>query len=351
MLKTPEYIAFLDLLRGENFNTLSYADLDRLFEVFKRHRLLNAVSEDTLLLLDQTIKEKWQTAIRKNTFRSLKLTGELEKIFRELNREDLEVYSVKGPVLSRRLFGDVGKRHYRDLDLVVRQGKFTEVVIVLKGLGYEMAYPNKELSLKQWEYYFKYKKDATLINCDTKVVVELHVDIFRRELIRSTSETFTWDRLAEESFGAVPVKCLDLNTSFLYLIYHGGQHMYFRLFWLRDIDEALVRWELDHEWIMEKAGELGIDRLLGMGLLLSQEIFRTKIPIEYDQYLRRNRSVLLKLQKICISRIFGPERENWLWKIRRYRFVLLLQPGLSYFFLILRNIFYRRHIRRKLGGL
>jgi hypothetical protein len=278
------------------------------------------------------------------------LTEALEKIIGELNRKQLDVISIKGPILSQRLYGDIGKRHYSDLDLVVRKNQFHEVVNVLKGMGYKMAHPDKVLDLEQWDFYFKYKKDVALINRESNLIVELHVEIFRQELMKESAEAFAWHGLVEDRIGTVPVKSLNLNTTFLYLIYHGGQHLYFRLFWLKDISIALGSWDLDHNLILEKAINLGVDRLLGMGLLLSHEYFGTYIPSEYDHYITKNRSVLIVLKNICNRRILGPERETRVWKLRRYRFVLLLQPGIRYYKSIFTNILYRRYIRKRLGG-
>jgi len=350
MLRTRENRVFLDLLQGRQPAELSEVDQAKLFELFQRHRLLSTISNETLDALELAIGVKWREEIKRLTLRSMHLTAVLEGIIVELTRKKLEVYSIKGPVLSQRLFGDIGKRHYGDLDLVVKRDEFIEVVEVLEGMDYKIAHPSKTLNSEQWDYYFKYKKDVSLINRTNEVVVELHLDIFRQELIRSRTENFSWEGLVEERIGAVQVKCLDLNTSFLYLIYHGGQHQYFRLFWLNDIAEAIKKWDLDHHWILDQAIHLGIDRLLGMGLLLSREFFGTNIPSEYEQYLISNRPVLLKLKKICNSRILGPEKESRSWKIRRYRFVLLLQPGIRYAMSILTNIKHRRYIRKELGG-
>ena len=350
MLNTAEYRVFLDLLQGRNPDSFGDADQNMLFELFQRHRLLSTISNDVLELLEPAIGAKWYEAIRGHTLKSMQLTGALRMIIGELNKKGLPVFSIKGPILSLRLFGDIGQRHFNDIDLVVRREEFLKVLEVLDEMGYKMGHPKKSLNLGQWDYYFKYKKDVALINRGSDVVVELHVGIFRQELIRAPSETFIWDLLDEEQLGTVAVKCLNLNASFLYLIYHGGQHQYFRLFWLRDVALALESWTLDHNSILEKATILGIDRLMGMGLLLSQFYFGTNIPSEYDQYLTRNQSVLLKLQKICMRRISGPERETRFWKIWRFRFVLLLQPGIRYYKLIFTNILHRRYIRKRLGG-
>lgn len=350
MLNNKEYLVFFDLLRGKSPDTFADIDQNKLFEIFRRHRLLSILSDESINLLEHGIAVIWHEAIRHHTLRSLQLTGVLEELIGKVNDVKLSVFSIKGPVLSQRLFGDIGKRHYNDIDLVVKREELSDVVELLEGMGYKMAHPSKVLDRAQWDYYFKYKKDVALINRKSEVVIELHVEIFRQELIRAPEETLTWDALVDETIGTLPLKCLDLNISFLYLLYHGGQHQYFRLFWLKDIAEALDRWDLDHSRILEKSADMGVDRLLGLGLLLSEEIFGSKIPPEYADYLMRNRSVLLKLKKICHRRITGSERESRSMKIRRYRFVFLLQPGPQYFVSILTNIFHRWYIRKRLGG-
>lgn len=349
-MKTPEQMILLDLLRGEMPVDIKQADQERLFELFKRHRLLSFAPGDFIDQLRPDIAGRWHEAIRNFTLRSMRLTGELERVCAELSRQKLEIYSIKGPVLSNRLFNDVGKRHYTDLDLVVRRDQLSVTVEALKDLGYLMVYPNENLSQEEWEYYFLYKKDVALVNKFGNIVLELHVEIFRMELVRDSSASFSWETLKDEKIGAVQVKCLDLSTSFLYLIYHGGQHQYFRLFWLKDIDVALRKWDLNHKKVLENAISLGVDRLLGMGLLLSKEVFGTEIPAEYDHYLANNKSVLSRLIGLSYRRFLGPERETRTLKINRYRFVLLLQPGFAYFRSIIGNIFHRRRIRKKLGG-
>lgn len=351
MLRLPEHKVFLDLLGGKRPSELAQVDEVMLFELFKRHRLLSSVPGEFLDQLQPGVAKKWQAAIQNYTLLSMRLTDELKRIVSELNSQNLGVCSIKGPILSQRLYSDVGKRHYTDLDLVARHDRFEETVDALKGLGYDMIYPNENLSQEQWQYYFRYKKDVALRNNSVNVVLELHVEIFRKELIKDPGLSFSWESLVDEKLGALSLKCLNLDTSFLYLLYHGGQHQYFRLFWLKDIDVALRKWDLDHNLILEKAITLGVDRLLGMGLLLSQEIFDTIIPSEYGQYLEKNKSVLSKLKGMGLDRIMGPEKETRAWKIRRYRFVLLIQPGFGYFQKIIGNVFHRRKIRKQMGGL
>lgn len=340
---------FRDLLKGKETTGLSLVDQEKVFELFKRHRLLSLAPAGFMDQLNPELENIWRDAIRNYTLLSMKLTAELLRVCTELNRQNLEVCSIKGPVLAQRLYKDVGKRHYTDLDLLVKRERFTETVECLTDLGYEMIHPNENLSQEQWDYYFRYKKDVALKN-RAGVVLELHVEIFRMELIKKPEAGFSWESLVDENLGNISLKCLDLATSFLYLLYHGGQHQYFRLFWLKDIDAALRKWDLDHKEILEKAKSLGVDRLLGMGLLLSQEVFGTEVPREYDKYIDENKSVLSKLKKLSMLRISGPERETRIWKIRRYRFVLLLQPGFGYYRSIIGNIFHRRVIRKKLGG-
>ena len=143
---------------------------------------------------------------------------------------------------------------------------------------------------------------------------------------------------------------MNKDNTFLYLTYHGAQHMYFRLFWLRDVAEALKRWKLDNSKILNNAYELGIVRLLGVSLELAREFFDVKIPEEYHGLLEENRATIDKLKRLCIKRILGPEELSFIGKLRKQYYIMCLKPGMKYKWIAFISIFHRLYIRKFLGG-
>jgi len=321
-----------------------------LLDFFHRHRLF-AMTDDVFLGQFETKEHAlWLDTKRKYVLRSIQLTQELVKIIKHLNTAEIEFVALKGPVLAHRLYGDIGERHFGDLDIVIKLDSINHVIHILGEIGYRMVYPKSGFSQNRWDYYFKYKRDVGLVHEDSGVVVELHVGVYRHELLRSVDEKLLWEGLDSKNIGGIDVPCMSLNNSFLYLLFHGGYHQYFRLFWLRDIAEALIKWNLDHKLILKNSLEMGIDRFVGVGLLLAEEFFMIPPPEEYDSYLSQYKSELKKLKLSCIDRINDPVEESYSMKLKRLKYQLGLKPGLNYKWSVFTSTVHRWYIRKFLGG-
>jgi len=66
---------------------------------------------------------------------------------------------------------------------------------------------------------------------------------------------------------------------FLILCLHGYYHCWERLIWICDIAEFIrVHQNMDWKWVIEKAHARGYERILLLGLLLSNDILDSTIP-------------------------------------------------------------------------
>ena len=149
--------------------------------------------------------------------------------------------------------------------------------------------------------------------------------------------------------GQTMVPSMNRNNTFLYLTIHGGHHLYFRLFWLRDIAEGLLRWDLDHRSIISTAKELKVERLLMVSILLASSFFGIDIPEVYKSHLAKDENRLNRLTRICTDAILGPELPDFKGKLERFYFYLNLQPGMKYRWLVLENLIHRWYIRKFLS--
>ncbi len=346
---TEEQKVLIELLCKKFINSLEELNIGQLFELFQRHKLFPIASE-IIPLLEENEKKQWKNAIQNCTLGSMHLSSMLGVVIGDFRNEGIEAISLKGPVLAYSLYGDIGKRNFGDLDLLVQREDVERVIELANGIGYELIHPKQNLSQKRWNYYFKYKKDVGLANRDNGVFIELHIGIYYHELLKSSQEELLWQDLSEEVIGGTPVKCMNKDNTFLYLTYHGGQHQYSRLFWLRDVAEVIRRWELDHQKILENAKSLGIERLLGVSLELVKEFFDVEVPSDYVEYLEEDETRIQKLKQLCINRILGPEELNVMGKLRRHYYLLLLKSGIKYKWAVINSIFHRWYIRKFLGG-
>lgn len=345
----PEQHIILKLIRGEPVDSLEGLDASVLIDLIRRHRLF-PVAEGILKHLKDPERADLKQRIQNWSIKSLHLSSVLNDIFNEFTNSDIEALSLKGPVLTAALYGDVAKRSYNDIDILVDRSVMWESVDVLRSLGFRILYPREQLTQEQWNYYFKYKKEIGLVHKTQKSYIELHVGVYIHELLKKSEESVLLEDLVEEVIYDARIKTLNKENTFLYIAYHGAYHLYNRLFWLRDVAEAIKRWKLDHAVILEKARRLGIDRLLGVSILLAEEYAGSAIPAAYRDYLIHNKRVLHRLTKLCKKRIAGREVENLSGKFLRNRYFLMLKPGFSYRWTVLKSIFHRWYIQKFMGG-
>ncbi len=324
-------------------------DPDQLFTLLQRHRLMPLASL-VLPKLEERDQEKWKAAVKIHTIRSLQLAAKLSEIVTALNTVGIEAFPLKGPVLAHRLYGDVGERQFVDLDILIPDLDLNQVTGIMNDLGFLISAPDPALSDRKWAYYIRHKKHFKVKHREQPVLVEIHTGINNQDMIRKTNEESFWKQKVTLKLGDQSYTCMDLEYTFLYLLLHGGLHQYRRLSWLRDIAEALRRWELDHVRIIHVAEELDLNRILGLGLRLAEEFFQAEIPDVYHPSLHQNRTILDQLKRYTLEMIEGPEFPSISGKLRRHRSMLLYKPGINHRISILTGITHRWYIGKFLGG-
>jgi hypothetical protein len=326
---------------GNHLDGVTY-DFDLLLDGLRYHKLIPMDPNSFDLDFEPNQISTWKKLKLESASESLRLADEMRTAYNQLINNDIDCIVLKGPILAMSLFGDLGSRQYGDIDLLVKREDLSRAVRSLKQIGYAPVYkiPTNE------KYYFRYKKDLLLKKAGWNLFVELHVGIYRTRLLKREFENELLMDITYYSIGGTHVKTLDKNNTLLYLLYHGGQHLYFKLFWLRDVAEAVETWQLNHEIILHKAQRLGIVRMVGLGLLLANEIFGIIIPEEYSESIEDDFRRLSKLKKICLKRIMRTERDTIVMKMQRLYFNLLLKAGIRYKWAVITSIFHRWYIRK-----
>jgi Uncharacterised nucleotidyltransferase len=95
-------------------------------EVLRRHSMTGMLSEFQPALEARAKKERLQ---------SLRLAAESQRVSGILSDAGIEHRFIKGPLLSKRIYGDPGLRHSKDLDLVVEPGNVSCAAQAFAGRG------------------------------------------------------------------------------------------------------------------------------------------------------------------------------------------------------------------------
>lgn len=341
---TNEQQLLFNILKGAPPVSLEGVDTLILFDLFRRHRFF-PLAPILLPLLEEGECERWKRAIRIGSVRTLGFISRLHEILETLHTEGIEVMPLKGPVLAQALYGDVSQRHMRDLDLLVAPGEMQRALRVLQESGYMLKIPGKELSARQWRTYLRHQYDVGLVHREQGSMLELHTRIAYPGLLGGVEHLITDDPESVEIAGRT-VRCMSREGTFLYLAIHGAHHLFFRLFWLRDLAEALNRWELDHARILYMARQMGIERMLGVGLRLTGSVFGNSIPAEYQPLLKENDIILNNMEKRCRRAILNPRFSGWKSRLNVLHFYMNLKPGWRYKWGTLKAVFHRWYIRK-----
>lgn len=206
-----------------------------------RHRLSERQIDD--FLGEATNGEEQQDRLV-----AMQRIGAFLEIARILNDANIWFLNLKGPLLSRRIYGDPTYRAFRDFDLLVKPGDVNQTLQLLGKKGYhptEFAWPKSQ---KKQEITLHFINQVEMVQPESGVMFEIHWKLFSTRIADpKTVERLFRENIEPVDFGGPTLNRLSLEFELFYLIVHGGNHAWFRLKWLVDIHEILNRKEMDWE--------------------------------------------------------------------------------------------------------
>ena len=248
-------------------------------DLLLRHRLGPFLSRRLRGGFSTSLSPAHQSVLREADHRNATLalvrSGELVRIARRLGAAGIPFVSVKGPLLARSLYGEVGARHSGDLDLLVPVEQILSADRLLKSIGYRRSQPCFELTPRQFSAFQQLKHEFEYFNESGTVRLEIEwrlsgLDrISPAELVSSSTTT----QLAATSIARLPE-----TLEFLYLFVHGAGHAWFRLFWLVDVALLLQRPDMDWSALMDLARIHGVETCVWQGALLAKRLFGIPTP-------------------------------------------------------------------------
>lgn len=246
------------------------------------------------------LKKSFDANVQRNLF----LFGELLKILKLFESEDINAVPYKGPVLAEYAYGNISLRQFDDLDIFVDKESVLKVKEILVSQGYE---PQFELDGFMERRFLKSQREYKFFNPETNVHVEVHWQF------QGVSFSLSGDPQFLEDFERVKVnnrEVLGLKPENMLLVssVHAAGHLWGRLSWICDISRLVESHEMDWDYLKEKAGELGIERVLKVNLALAVDLFDLELPDDVLEDLKSDvvQNLVFKVEK----RIFSSDPEN-----------------------------------------
>jgi hypothetical protein len=292
-----------------NIGTFSYSsiDWDAFLKLVVRHRVYPAVYRILNNFAENGLPEQALINLRgrfeSNRQRGLELMAELVRLINLFEQKRIPVMPLKGPVLALQFYGDSSLRHAGDLDLLVRPEHVRQIHQLLIENGYRRTNSPPFLRTRQGKYseemlyHFNYLRD------DGRISIEPHWSLVRNKHLFPVDADQLWTRQEITTIGGTVVKTLPLEETLLYLCMHGAAHVWLRLFWLSDVAQILRKNStIDWTILLAHAIDLGIQRPLLQGLILSSLLLGSRLPEPVQAYAENDR-LMPRLIKTGLSGI------------------------------------------------
>jgi hypothetical protein len=249
----------------------------------------------------------------KDTVHKLFWSSTLLQVLHALETAGIRALGYKGPVLAAALYGDVALREMSDLDILVDPGRLAVAREVLLSLGYR---PHFQHSRKQEEARLRSDCECEFSSADGTIMVDLHWQITERHLAPRFNFEDLWARRCMVSLGNRSVPTFSAEDTTLLLAVHGGKHLWQRLSWLADFAES-QRQDLNWDMLRQQARNAHAERMLCLGLVLSNQIFGVPLPSEFR--VRVDHDATVQRIAASIARMLfedrndlGSDRARWL---------------------------------------
>jgi hypothetical protein len=225
----------------------------------------------------------------RNAQRSLRLTGELVKVLEGLKRLGVEAIPYKGPVLAQAVYGDVAMRQFSDLDILIRVSECDRAAEAVRELGYE---PSSKLCPAVERARLKTGYERGFDGPLGKNLLELQWRMMPRFYAVEMKVEDLLERASRASIGEFEIHTLCPEDLLLALCVHASKHAWMRLGWLCDITGLVRSQRIDYGMVRERAGSLGIVRIVDVSLWLANQLLECPIPSEFagiveDEHVRQ----------------------------------------------------------------
>jgi hypothetical protein len=346
----------MDADQAARAGTLLHRDLDwpYLTRTAIRHGVAPLLYRSLTTSLQEEAPEGVLTLLRPhfhaNRLHNTVLTGELLRLLAALEARDIRAIPFKGPALAAAVYGDISLRQFTDLDILIRKKDLPRASELLRARGYLLAGTSQSpagLAATEGEYH------CTFAHPSGSFGVELHWAFTAPYFAWRFDLEGMWDRVEALPLLGTTVRTLAATDLLPVLCVHGAKHCWERLEWLCSIAE-LMRVAAAESWgaVLEKARQLGGERLLLQGLVLGRELLGAALPSAVEQRLRKR----------PVSRALVPQVCRWLFaenepitKLQRHMFYVSarerLRDRVTYLFHHLRNVNAKDRPRLALSGL
>jgi hypothetical protein len=212
---------------------------------------------------------------RTSARRSLYLMGQLLRLLPIFEDAGIPVIPIKGPVLAVTAYGDLSRREFSDIDLLIREADTGAARALLARHGFRC------LHHPDWIAAFTaFGHELDFVAQDGGVILDVQWRFAKRWLRMPLAPDALWQDTQTVTLAGCAVRQPSLEHNLLLLCGHGYRHCWSRLKWIADVAAFLQRFgsRIDATRTLEIARSNHSLRLLTLGAWLARELTATQLP-------------------------------------------------------------------------
>jgi hypothetical protein len=239
--------------------------------------------------------EVLQNLARGHERRSFVLTTELLKLLRAFEAQKIDAIPFKGPVLAASAYGDETLRQFGDLDIAVKKEHIHEAKRIILSAGYRCNWEgwNASDDVEDSQVSYVGPQYYTFDRPDGFSRVDLQWRLTEQYFAFSLDKDHLWNRLARVSLAGTTIRSFDATDMLLILCVHGSKHRWEKLKWVCDVAELLRAHQDTIDWpeLHRNATTQRVQRMVGLGLFLAQDLLGANLPKAISKKLQTDRTI------------------------------------------------------------
>lgn len=288
----------------------------RLYPVFYRLQLPYSQTKDVAWIrFSEVLKQMAFT----NNMQMLHKASVLSKVVNAFEKNNLQVLSLKGPVLSKLLHNDFALKASIDLDVLINKQQFDRAVAVLKELGFVQSKFHKELNKQQKNYLLNHFHHIGFFHPNERVQLELHWQLNTNKYFLDYKFEELYKRAAIVKVGDQQVKTPDPLSMIMSLLAHGAHHAWARIDWIYELSVTLQKYQQIKADIEKECKNQGLEKILEFSSQLVALIFKPNNPYVEKILIRYNSEI-----EFCIHSMDEAKIADATKALKRFRYKIYL---------------------------
>jgi hypothetical protein len=278
----PELGRALQVLRGG----VDFAELIRLAGVHGvRPQIIGSLRDMAWETVSAETKTRLETYRRFHSARALSLSEELGRVAAAFSDKGLGFAAFKGPILAVALYGDVSRRDYTDLDILVPTSQVDEAEQLLESLGYHGADGDRAFR----RAFLGYLRQCAFTHPVIDAAIDLHWDFSGIHVPFPLTPAEVWRDLDQVMIGTHAIPTVSGANLALLLAGHGTKEAWRCLGWICDFAMLLDRHpDLDWPDVHRRAKTRGCGDALLLGGAMARELLEMPVPPALGELISRS---------------------------------------------------------------